>query len=111
MSDTYLPMVGYKLVDVFAREQSYELVSSDTIDPGTQDRLAAFSWDWFPSAEPDEREFDIRLAIDIEPSKNIPEAISVDMIGTFSIEAKEPRIPLQTFVYEHAPTMLFPYIR
>lgn len=107
MSNRTLPISGYTIKRILALEQHYDVVPIQEVEQEV-DRLSSYHWDWIPSGR---REFHVYLWTLIHPSKVLPERIEVGVMATFTIATEQPKVPLDTFVLQDAPTLMFPYMR
>lgn len=107
MSDRTLPVSGYTIKRIVALEQHYDVVPIHEVEQ-EEDRQSSYHWDWIPSGR---REFHVYLWTLIHPSKAIPERIEVGVMATFTISTEQPKVPLDTFVLQDAPILMFPYTR
>lgn len=108
MNNETVRETGYRLLKLFAYEQMCEMADQEEAEGLPLHRAPNFYWNWFPSGY---REFSVWLGVFLPPSSEVPERVRVAYIADFSIDADEPRIPLESFVLHQAPTLIYPYLR
>lgn len=101
---------GYRIEKIYVAEQAYLIVADPEL-PRTAavvERQISFNWDWRPVSP---LRFEVAITLSGEPTTEIPEKITVRVVGLFSAESATVNVPLGEFLRVNAPAILFPFAR
>lgn len=104
---------GYRLERIYAAEEHYALVDAELLEdvpesPEEGARPFTLSWDWSVEGH---RSFDVFLSVKIGPHGERLEEATVSMVGRFTALPGELTVPVESFITQHAPAIVMPYIR
>lgn len=105
---------GYRLVNVYALQQSHRVVSvEDLSDP--EEGQISFHWDWRVDEWDNERDavssLSVKIELGVQGRQEQPESVTVELVGVFQVVGRHPSIGLEPFVMHAATAILLPYAR
>lgn len=104
-----LPESGYRLARVYAMELSYQIEDPKPADAQAgSDRTISIGWDWRIFGK---RTFEVALLAEVGPSAEHAETARASVGGVFHARPQTLGVDFAQFVREHAPAILFPYLR
>jgi preprotein translocase subunit SecB len=102
-----LPLSGFVIEEVYT---IYQLLNHK--DPGPEEThgQVAIGWDW-RFLDPEDRTFEVRLSVTVEPSAERDEYLATHVVGRFRGVVESPSVTVGEFVRLQAPAILLPYVR
>ncbi len=102
-----IPSPGYRLADVSAAYQHYEVLDPDTEDIG-EDVGLQFVWDWRIVGP---HRFEVFFGVRVIGNQERPEKIDIRLVGSFATVGDSQALKLEDFSKTSAPAILLPYLR
>jgi len=103
---TVATQAAYAFVGYYFVEQSQQLLLGKKLQTG--DRPVEILWDWRRVSE---RGFEVKLGVNVEAAKEIPERLNVVLVGRFSCVGPGTTSESEEFASINAVAILLPYVR
>src|SRR5687768_5400922 len=100
------PLSGYTIERILSTNQELSARAAEVNE--AEHGALRFGWDWEII---DEKVFEVKISVAVEPSLDRPEFMATNVIGRFRQVSGEPSISREEFAGLQAVAILLPYAR
>lgn len=108
MTAPEIPLSGYDITRIYTTH--LELTAKKPDDDVEEHGALRFGWSW-RWLERQERSFEVRISVAIEPTADRPEFIASNVVGRFRQVDENPHVSIVDFSGVQAVAILLPYAR